>query len=41
MIFLFDDKFVVRLFSVEIDGYDETVQTQYFSENKDQNHADE
>lgn len=27
--------------SVQIDSYDETVQAQYFSENKNKDHADE
>lgn len=30
-----------RLFRVQVDGHDETVQTQHFGEDKDQDHADE
>lgn len=30
-----------NLFSVEVDGYDETVKTQYFSENENKDHTDE
>lgn len=30
-----------RLFRVQVDGNDQTVQTQYFGENEDQDHTDE
>lgn len=29
-----------RLFRVQVDGHNQTVQTQHFGENQDQNHAD-
>lgn len=30
-----------RLFRVQVDGHNETVQTQHFGEDKDQDHSDE